>query len=681
MTTPKWLLCPGDVVDVLRTMPDASADACLSDVPYGLGTREPTVEDIIRYLRGERLDLGGDFMGKKWDIPPLAFWHELRRVLKPGAPIMIFGGTRTVDLIALGIRAAGFEIADSIGHTYDVLGAIEEFLSILDENQRRAFERAFASSPLMAWMHAQGFPKSLDIGKAIDRQREDRGAVLKVTAYIRSARDARGLSNEAIDTVFGTNGMAGHWTSAKSQPAVPTVEQWATLKEFLRFGDSMDAEVARLNERKGTPGEAFFERPVVGAADFPDFRTVRPVEATDTAPRRLVEATAAAQEESARWQGFGTALKPAWEPIVLAFVPLSGTYVRNVRKHGVGALNIEGGRIAGTVQVGAGSVGFGAGREDGYEYGHGREYTTLGRWPANAVFTHAEGCRRTGTKRVATGTAHRVNGGGNAFFGQIPKQPMENATYADADGLETVEAWDCAPGCPVAELDRQSGDRPGMSGGGVHRPDYPGGVFGTIDSADTARKDSGGASRFFFCAKADRSEREFGCEKLPPRKGSKAVGREEGSAGTKSPRAGAGRVAEEVRNFGPCVKPIKLLKHLATLMRPPARPDGEPRRILVPYAGTGSEMIGAMRAGWDVIVGIQRIADEDERGYLAIARARLERWSQVRPELDEDAAIAAGKVDGDEAERQPSLFEEHPHPDHAHPSAYLEAGEQTKTGT
>ena len=99
------------------------------------------------------------------------------------------------------------------------------------------------------------------------------------------------------------------------------------------------------------------------------------------------------------------------------------------------------------------------------------------------------------------------------------------------------------------------------------------------------------------------------------------------------------------------MKPIKLTRYLATLVKPPKR--AIPLRIVVPYAGTGSEMVGALRAGWDEVVGIQRIADDDERGYVAIARARIERWLQVRPELDEAEVLAEAE---DVIEGQGSLF-------------------------
>jgi hypothetical protein len=476
-----WEVLEGDVHDVLRGMPDASFSGLLSDPPYGL-----------------------KFMGKKWDhgVPKVEVWQEALRVLKPGAHLLAFGGTRTYHRLVCAIEDAGFEIRDCI-----------------------------------SWVYFSGFPKNLDVSKAID----------------------------------------------------------AAAVERRRVGHGEGHVAAQI--------------------------------------------TAPATEEAARFSGYGTALKPAMELVVVARKPLDGTVAKNVQEHGTGALNIDGGRI------GFASMGDEArSKEKNQHARHGNgpkashgiygdmsqaprpNYNATGRWPSNVILSHAEGCLEVGTRRVATGKAHRTNGGGKTFGGDAEKPALADMTYADGDGTESVESWACVAGCPVAEMDRQSGERPGMSGGGVHADGYGGGMFGGIDSAGTARGDIGGGSRFLYVAKASRFEREFGCEHLPARAGFEAVDREEGTAGL-TPRSGAGRTAEKVRNFGPCVKPISLARYLATLILPPDH--CAPRRLVVPYCGTGSEMIGALRAGWDEVIGIQRASDDDERGYIAIARARLVRWDEV----------------------------------------------------
>jgi DNA modification methylase len=281
----------GDCIEVMRSLPDASVDAVVTDPPYELA-----------------------FMGKRWDATGIAYdlnvWREALRVLKPGGHLLAFGGTRTWHRLAVAIEDAGFEVRDSI-----------------------------------AWMYGSGFPKSLDVSKAIDRKRDDREDVLRVTGEIARLRDIVGLSNRDLDDAFGFAGMAGHWTSTKSQPTVPTVEQWAVLRDMLNPDEWLDAEVWRLNGRKGQPGEAWANAEIVSL----DERHNEPSgvvnigqgERTKVVREIKAPATPAAQQ----WQGWGTALKPAFEPIVVARKPLIGTVAENVLAHGTGGLNIDGCRI------------------------------------------------------------------------------------------------------------------------------------------------------------------------------------------------------------------------------------------------------------------------------------------------------------------------------------------------
>lgn len=223
----------------------------------------------------------------------------------------------------------------------------------------------------------------------------------------------------------------------------------------------------------------------------------------------------------------GTALKPAHEPWVLARKPLVGTIAQNVVEHGTGALNIDGCRVAaGTpVQTSAGSLGGYGGHPDAqYDKGTGREYGTAGRWPANVVFSHADGCRQVGTRTVKS--SHDIHDSGSAL-GRMNDDAWEakpgfRAGYGDEDGNETVPEWSCAPGCPVAALDQQSGDSKSPLGM-VRGANRTGGIMGAAGGhheSETGYGDSGGASRFFpsfevelpepgffYCPKAPRSER------------------------------------------------------------------------------------------------------------------------------------------------------------------------------
>jgi DNA modification methylase len=141
MTTPSNAILHGDCLDRLRTFSSESVDAVVTDPPYGLGTKEPTGEEIDHYLAGGALDTGGDFMGKEWEIPPVAVWLECLRVLRPGGHLLAFAGTRTWDIMAAGIAAAGFTDEDTLASEF--------------------------ATPVLGWVHGQGFPKSLDVSKAL----------------------------------------------------------------------------------------------------------------------------------------------------------------------------------------------------------------------------------------------------------------------------------------------------------------------------------------------------------------------------------------------------------------------------------------------------------------------------------------------------------------------------------
>ena len=499
----RYMLLEADVLDALKLIPSESTDAALLDPPYGLGTREPTVEEIIAYLTGAQLKMGGDFMNKKWDLPSVEVWKELYRVLRPGAHALIFGGTRTFDLLTIGLRVAGFEVRNCI-----------------------------------SWIYGSGMPKSLNVSIAID--------------------DKLGAKRPVI----GTRVLTGN-------AAMST------------------------KEKGGTYGVQ------VG-----------------TAPAKTVDVTGPATPQAEQFDGYGTDLKPCWEPCLVVRKPIDSTIANTAMVYGTGGLNIDGCRLDFVSNDDESKTK--TKNVDSRPRSEGGNYDAEGRWPPNVMLTHSAAC---------TG--------------------LPNGDTA------------CVVGCPIAELDAQSGNRPGMNGGGVHREGYAGGMFGGINSSTTARADFGGASRFMYCSKASRAEREFGCEHLPARSGAEAVDREEDSAGLKNGRAGASRSSSKVSNFHPTLKPIALARWLATLLLPPVL--DRPRRILVPFSGSGSEMIGAIRAGWDEVVGIQRTTSEDEAQYVNIARARIERWSHVPVEMSEVEAVGEARVEKKKIDpRQVSMFDTPP---------------------
>src|SRR5699024_486490 len=307
----------GDCLEELKKLEDNSVDAVVTDPPYGLSNTKPAqVADVLKaWVTGDTVSVPakrGGFMGKDWDsfVPPPAVWEECMRVLKPGGHMAVFAGARTQDLMGLSIRLAGFEIRDTLG-----------------------------------WVYGSGFPKSHDIGKAIDKQRDDKQETLAVTSRLSELASAAGISRKDVDSHMGTSDMGGWWLSTlPHRCVVPSVENWAKLRDFIPGAHELDAEVWRLNGRKGTPGEAWEKREVVGAGKSGKTYGMGGLRGVETSTGSF-DLTAPATSESAKWDGWGTALKPAIEPIILARKPLDGTVANNVLAHGVGGLNIDACRV------------------------------------------------------------------------------------------------------------------------------------------------------------------------------------------------------------------------------------------------------------------------------------------------------------------------------------------------
>lgn len=390
----------GDCLDVLRGTPDASIDSCVTDPPYLLG-----------------------FMGREWDTRAAhehLDWHrawcdEALRVLKPGGHLLAFGGSRTWHRLACAIEDAGFEVRDSI-----------------------------------AWLYGSGFPKSLDVSKAIDK--------------------AGGAEREVIET-------------RKTQP------------KFAHAGDG------RLQPK--------------------------------WVDRDTVSITTPATDDARTWQGWGTALKPAFEPIVVARKPLAGTVAANVLAHGTGALNIDGCRIPGQPK----SPGTTPVTANGNGSTHGAMTRTAytapsGRWPANVVLDESQ----------------------------------------------------------AAALDEQSGVLTSPAPYVQQSPSV--GIFGPEkhhDRPSTHHGDSGGASRFFYVAKASTDER--------PRNGTVAH---------------------------PTVKPLDLMRWLVRLVTPPGGV------VLDPFLGSGTTAEACIVEGFRCI-GIEREAD-----YLPLILARITK--PIQPDIFGGAA-------------------------------------------
>ena len=313
-----------DCLEWLRQQPDNSIDAVICDPPYGLSNTKPAqVADVLKaWVAGDTEAVPakrGGFMGKDWDsfVPPPAVWAECLRVLKPGGHMAVFAGARTQDLMGLSIRLAGFEIRDTLG-----------------------------------WVYGSGFPKSMDISKAIDRKRDDNNDWKAVGSFLKSHRVSAGYAtrNSFADKILNghsnIDSAAANLSNWENGLSFPTWERWEQLKGLLGLPDELDAEVWRLNGRKGTPGEAWEKREVTGVYEQPNgvnewAGNYMGTKKAGVKERRDIPATSEAQ----RWDGWGTALKPAIEPIILARKPLDSTVAANVLAHGVGGLNIDACRV------------------------------------------------------------------------------------------------------------------------------------------------------------------------------------------------------------------------------------------------------------------------------------------------------------------------------------------------
>ena len=425
---------------------------------------------------------GLGFMGRKWDaLPPSLEWAEAcYRVLKPGGHIAAFGGTRTWHRLAVAIEDAGFEMRDSL-----------------------------------AWLYGSGFPKSHDVSKGIDKVNGEAGRPHKFTAWMRTT----GVTARQLNEATGTN-MGGHYLTAASQPSIPTPDLWAKIRPLVgEVPVWVDELVDRIEAERRVTGKHSNGSPIATFAASIDGGP--PPEAKD---RRDIPATPDAE----RWQGWGTALKPAFEPIVLARKPLAeNTVAGNVLAHGTGAINVDGCRIDATgrplreSRSEASVSTFGDGLNGSKAVGS----TDQGRWPANVLLDqHA-------------------------------------AAWVDEQSGVTKSSVRPATGGPIFKSSQS------FRGGGEQ-----------VDIGDRGHADQGGASRFFYTAKAPKSERPN---------------------------------VDGVQH--PTVKPLAIMRWLLRLVTPPGG------TVLDPFAGSGATVEAA------IIEGFSPIGIELEAEYLPLIQHRIDR--------------------------------------------------------
>jgi DNA modification methylase len=312
---PEWTVVQGDCIEVMKSIKDESIDAIVTDPPYGLefmGKDWDGADGFRRSLNGA--DVGRESVfgrmsarapeyraGNSFQAFSEAWARETLRILKPGGHLLAFGGTRTYHRLACAIEDAGFEIRDSID-----------------------------------WIYGQGFPKSLDISKAIDKMLGGEREVIGTTK-------GSGMTKSNVDQ-GAQQRFTTEWSITSSDPATP---------------------------------------------------------------------------EAARFSGWGTALKPAHETVVVARKPVIGTVAENVLEHGTGGINVDGCRV-------------------------GR---SIGRWPPNIVLTHAPGCEeecdpscpvammdaQSGETKSTDRPRHN-KARENVFFGQCDKVDRVTGGFTDVGG-------------------------------------------------------------------------------------------------------------------------------------------------------------------------------------------------------------------------------------------------------
>ncbi len=291
--------------------------------------------------------------------------------------------------------------------------------------------------------------------------------------------------------------------------------------------------------------------------------------------------TAPSTLEAIQWQGWGTALKPASEHWILIRKPCSEkTVAANVLKYGTGGINIDASRIGTDAMSSGGSIP--DIRANNYENSSGKERLQTeivikqGRFPANLILSHNDDCMEVGVKNIGSKTKptrsdNRVENDNLVYGKGLGVHTPENS-YAN----ETVSAFECTEGCAVAELDRQSGIS--KSSSSIRNNNLPGNgkTHGHMVGIPRpgAANDSGGASRFFYCAKASKSDKGL-------------------------------------ENTHPTVKSTKLMSYLIKLITPP---NGT---VLDPFTGSGSTGVAALKDGFKFI-GIER-----DESYVKIAEKRL----------------------------------------------------------
>ena len=435
----------------------------------------------------------------------------------------------------------------------------------------------------------------------------------RLAQHIRERRLAAGIPPETVAAWFPYKEVTKNWERLDPGNRTPSVEDYELL--IARLGCSSEfrafvrAEVERavVGRCAGGLAQSWAREGLAGYQETFDVT----IPATDSAKV---------------WDGYATSLKPAWEPILVFRKPLIGTVAENVLAHGTGALNIAACRVD-TGEKLERRLGKTTTSPSGWTSANRSEIAGKdgGRWPANLTLTHTEGCRVVGTIIVKGDPREGGEGERPGGFVNIGADKGSDKPCGKLHGNAEVDVYECAPGCPVAELNRQSGVlKSGTAVGGLHRRSNKdancyGHFKGERVGEDACYGDTGGASRFFptfqYVAKASGRERGSGLDDLYWRREKDVhvrVAREEWEALPPAERAQG--------NIHNTVKPLTLMQWLARLV------GGQPGSIILdPFAGSGTTLIAALLEGFKT-VGIEQSPE-----YVEIARRRIE-WRLTHPE-------------------------------------------------
>ena len=490
----------GDCLEVLKTIPDNSVDSIVTDPPYHLtsivkrfgkeGSAPAQFGTDGAYSRASK-----GFMGKEWDGGDIAFrtdvWEECLRILKPGGHLLAFSHSRTYHRMGVAIEDAGFEIRDQIMYIY-----------------------------------GSGFPKSHNIGKALDKIINEKERTEQKTEH-----DLRCVPYSNLQETEGelyrseihkmSEGVFGDGEERWIHNGTP-ISDVSTPKEITNENGGSSSHRPQSSKQSSRKSNVVSEQ------------------LTSQEIREIAQ----------RYNNFGSALKPAHEPIVMARKPLSEKSIaENVLKHGTGGINIDGSRIGSetrTTPIHSDDV-----KDDTTMFGlhktiqHHREETNEGRFPANIIFDEEAGQL-------------------------LDEQSGKSKTKANKNYKHS-------------NTETESNT---FTGRGTYTP----------------REDEGGASRFFYCPKASKKDRNEGLV-VEKEKNKRPIGVAFNSEDD--------LFQQTTGNNHPTVKPTDLMRYLINLITPP---NGT---TLDPFMGSGSTGKAAVRCGVNFI-GIER-----EQEYMDIAKARI----------------------------------------------------------